>query len=189
MVSTHLLLAGALALTAANSCALAQAPAARLRKPIDEAQVVTPAGNVHPLAQAEFDLGAVGGETRLDRILLFLKPSATQEAALDALVEAQHNPKSPLFHYWLTPDEYAVRFGIPAQDVAKIAGWLEGHGFSVEHNLAGGRLIVFSGTADQVAETFHTGMHRYRVNGALHLANTQDPQIPAALAGGVGGIV
>ena len=189
MVSTHLLLAGALALTAANSCALAQAPAARLRKPIDEAQVVTPAGNVHPLARAEFDLGAVGGETRLDRILLFLKPSATQEAALDALVEAQHNPKSPLFHYWLTPDEYAVRFGIPALDVAKIAGWLEGHGFSVEHNLAGGRLIVFSGTADQVAETFHTGMHRYRVNGALHLANTQDPQIPAALAGVVGGIV
>jgi subtilase family serine protease len=32
-------------------------------------------------------------------------------------------------------------------------------------------------------------MHRYMVDGAAHIANAQDPQIPAALAGVVGGVV
>ena len=32
-------------------------------------------------------------------------------------------------------------------------------------------------------------MHVYRVNGAEHIANSQDPQIPAALAGVVSGVV
>ena len=32
-------------------------------------------------------------------------------------------------------------------------------------------------------------MHRYRVDGVEHIANAQDPQIPAALAGVVGGVV
>jgi hypothetical protein len=32
-------------------------------------------------------------------------------------------------------------------------------------------------------------MRRYRVNGAMHIANSQNPQIPQSLAGGVGGVV
>jgi len=126
---------------------------------------------------------------RLDRMLLLLKPSDQQQATLDALLAAQYDPHSPLFHRWLTPAEFGVRFGASAQDVERVAGWLAGHGFTIEEVPAGHRLIVFSGTAGQVAETFHTELHRYRVNGVEHLANAQDPQIPAALAGAVGGIV
>ena len=40
-----------------------------------------------------------------------------------------------------------------------------------------------------MAEAFHTEMHRYRVDGVNHIANAQDPQIPAALAGVVDGVV
>src|ERR1019366_275667 len=39
------------------------------------------------------------------------------------------------------------------------------------------------------ADTFHTEIHRYRVNGVEHIANSQDPQIPEALAGVVSGVV
>ena len=38
-------------------------------------------------------------------------------------------------------------------------------------------------------DTFHSEIHHYLVGGVSHLANTQDPQIPSALAGVVGGIV
>jgi pseudomonalisin len=165
-----------------------QTPARRIG-PIDENQVVTLTGNVHPLARAEFDLGTVAGETVLERMMLELEPSPAQQAELDALVEAQHGPHSPLYQQWLTPAEYGARFGASAADVARICAWLSSHGFTVDEVAASIRLIQFSGTAAQFAETFHTEIHRYKVDGAEHMANVQDPQIPAAFAGVIGGVV
>jgi subtilase family serine protease len=169
--------------------AMGQRPVNRVVGPIDEAQVVTLMGNVHPLARGEFDEGPANPETQLDWLVLELEPSAEQQKALDALVEAQQDAESALFHRWLTPAEYGARFGASGQDVARIAGWLVGHGFQVEEIAASNRLIVFSGTGRQVADTFHTEIHRYRVDGVEHIANAEDPQIPAALAGVVGGVV
>ncbi len=186
--------AGLLILGAACAIGFGQTPANRTASPnrigpIDEAQVVTLEGNQHPLAREEFDRGAVGAETRLARMVLLLEPSAAQQAGLDALVEAQHDPHSPLYRQWLTPAGYGTRFGVSAEDVSRVAGWLKGHGFAVDELPASNRLIVFSGTAAQVAETFHTGIHRYLADGVEHLANSENPQIPAALAGVVGGVV
>jgi subtilase family serine protease len=174
---------------AAFAAGVGQAAANRIAGPLDEARVVTLDGNVHPLARAEFDRGPLDAETSVGRMLLLLKSSAGQQAELDALVAAQHDPHSPLYRKWLTPAQYGARFGANAQDAARVAAWLTGHGFTVDEIPASNRLILFSGTAGQVAETFHTEMHRYRVNGVEHIANVQDPQIPAALAGVVGGVV
>jgi subtilase family serine protease len=162
---------------------------ARILRPIDENQVITLTGNVHPLARAEFDLGAAPGETVLQRMMLELEPSPAQQAELDALVEAQHDPQSPLYRQWLTPAEYGARFGAGAADLARIRAWLRGHGFTVDEVAASNRLIQFSGTAAQVADTFHTEIHRFKVDGVEHKANVQDPQIPAAFAGVIGGVV
>ena len=49
--------------------------------------------------------------------------------------------------------------------------------------------MVFSGTAGQVADAFKTEIRSYKVGGANHYANATDPQIPAALAETVGGVV
>ena len=104
-------------------------------------------------------------------------------------MEAQHDPQSPLFHHWLTPAEYGARFGASLQDLARISIWLTEHGFVVEEIPASNRQVIFSGNAGQVEDTFHTQIHRYVVDGVSHIANTQDPQVPSALAAVVGGIV
>jgi subtilase family serine protease len=161
----------------------------RLVKPLLEDDVVTLRGNTHPMARPEFDQGAVRADLRMEKMMLHLQPSAAQQAELDALVEAQHDPQSPLYHQWLTPAQYGERFGLNASDLATVAAWLTSHGFTIDEIPAGKGLIVFSGTAGQVAETFHTEIHQYQVNGITHIANAQDPQIPAALAGVVGGVV
>jgi Pro-kumamolisin, activation domain len=49
--------------------------------------------------------------------------------------------------------------------------------------------IDFSGTAGEVRAAFHTEMHRIDVDGVAHVANFGDPEIPAALAPAVEGIV
>jgi len=169
--------------------AFGQQPVDRVVRPIDENDVVTLSGNVHPLARSEFDLGQVASETVLERMVLELEGSPAQQAELEALVEAQHNPGSPLFDKWLTPAEYGARFGASAGDVARVTEWLRGHGFAVNEVAASNRLVIFSGTAGEIADTFHTELHRYNVLGKEHIANAQDPQIPAALAGVVGGVL
>jgi uncharacterized membrane protein len=141
------------------------------------------------MARGEFDRGGVSGEMRLAQLVLELEPSGAQQAELDALVEAQHDPASPLYQQWMTPEEYGTRFGISAGDLGKIVGWLKGHGFTIDEIPAGNRLVIFSGTAEQVEETFHSALHVYEVDGVQHVANALDPQIPAALAGVVGGVV
>jgi subtilase family serine protease len=183
------LLAGLLILAAGCAIGMGQRPVNRILEPVNEAQVVTLEGNVHPLAREEFDRGLVSAETELGRMVLVLEPSIAQQAELDALVAAQHDPHSPLYHQWLTPVEYGARFGASAEDVSRTAAWLNGHGFAVEEIPASNRLIIFSGTAGQVAETFHTEIHHYLVDGVEHVANAQNPQIPAALRGMVGGVI
>lgn len=182
-------LAGAFALAASIPCARTQSPAIRGASHMDETQFVTLEGNVHPLARAEFDQGLVSPGTRLRRMVLLLKPSASQQANLDALVEAQQNPQSPLYHQWLTPAQYGSQFGVSEPELAQVTAWLSAQGFTVNEIPAGRQLVVFSGTVGQVFDAFRTEMHLYRVNGAEHIANSQDPQIPASLAGVVGGVV
>ena len=48
----------------------------------------------------------------------------------------------------------------------------------MEEVAAGRGSLLFSGTAGQVEETFHTAIHYYQVNGALHHANATDPRSP-----------
>jgi len=161
----------------------------RIRGAIVDAEVLTLLGNTHPLARPEFDRGAIAGDTQLDRMMLVLEPDSAQQRELDTLSEAQQEPSSPLFRQWLTPEEYGRRFGVSDQDLARICAWLQNHGFQVESIPTGRRILLFSGTAAQVADAFHTQIHRYEVSGQLHLGNAEDPQIPRALAPVVSGIL
>lgn len=198
-------LAGALMLTAAASCAFVSAPSApaqarvryralqtgavRASAPIDESRSVTLYGNTHPLAQPANDEGQLSADTTLSGMVLSLQPTTTQESALDALLAAQQDPASPLYHRWLAPAEFGARFGASAQSIAQVRSWLSVHGFTVDQVAPSGRFIVFSGTAAQVEDAFHTEIHRYSVDGSTHIANVRDPQIPAVLASIVAGVV
>ena len=179
--STFLILCGV--------CIAANGQVSRPAAVLGETQLVALTGNIHPLARAEYDMGPVDAETRLDRMILELQPSAMQQAKLDLLVEEQQDAASPLYHQWLKPAEYGARFGASALELQQITAWLTAHGFAIDEIAANNRLIVFSGTAAQVEETFHTTIHRYNVDGEEHIANAGNPQIPAALAGVVGGVV
>ncbi|MGB9457970.1 MAG: protease pro-enzyme activation domain-containing protein [Bryobacteraceae bacterium] len=168
-------------LGAASPAILAQPD--RITARIDSNQSVVLSGRVPRQATAQSDAGAVAGSFPLPGITLMLKPSAAQQADLTQLLQAQQDPTSPSYRQWLTPDQYADRFGASAADLAKIAAWLESQGFTVGYVARAHNFISFSGTAQQVSNAFHTQIHRYNVNGETHYANATDPSIPAALAG------
>ena len=164
-------------------------PKARLVQQIDEAQTVTLVGNIHPSIAAATTSEAVDPAMPMERMILHLKTAASQDAQLQELIAQQNDPKSPLFHKYLTPQDYGTYFGVAADDVAVVTSWLTSHGFTIDQVPAGNRSIVFSGTASQVASAFKTEIRSYNIAGQRHIGNASDPQIPAALAEVVGGIV
>ena len=67
----------------------------------------------------------------MERMLLVLKRSDAQESALQSLLDAQHDPNSPGYHQWLTPEQFGRQFGPSDQDIQAVATWLQSHGFQV----------------------------------------------------------
>lgn len=164
-------------------------PMDRITAPIDDRATVERPGNRPPLARPEFDLGSAPPERRLERMILLLEPDSGQQQALENLLAAQHDPQSPQYQQWLTPEIFGLHFGASDHDIDQITAWLSSHGFDVEPVPASRHTITFSGTVQEVGDAFHTEIHIYDINGQRHYANASDPQIPAALAPVVYGIV
>ena len=173
-----------------NSTIWAQVqPQARITQAVDSTRSVSLEGNIHPMARAEFDRGAVDSGQAMSRILLLLKRSDAQEAALLTLMEQQQDKSSTNYHAWLTPEDFGSRFGVAGADIQVLIDWLTSQGFVVNKIYGGRTLIEFSGSVAQVQQAFGTQIRKYEVEGNTYLANAQNPQIPVALSPVVAGIV
>jgi hypothetical protein len=180
--------AGVLLVLLAPAAPRARGPAARLQGPVDDLRRATLAGTRPPQARAEADAGALPGETRLEGATLVLQRTPAQEEELGALLAAQHDPASRLYHRWLTPEAFAERFGVAEADLAALAAWLEGHGLRVERVARARDRLRFSGTAAQLQAAFGTELRTYQVDGELRFAPAADVTLPAALAPLVQGV-
>lgn len=165
------------------------APAVRIVNRIDESQLVTLSGNTNLHANARNDRGPVSPSLPMTDLILVLSRDPAQQAAFDAYVASEYDQNSPNFHQWLTPDQVGTEFGPSETDIQTITNWLTGHGFTVSQVTKDRMSIRFNGTAAQVESAFHTQIHNLLVKGVPHIGNMSDPQIPAALAPAVAGIV
>jgi subtilase family serine protease len=156
---------------------------------VDETKLVRLGGNTRGEANAVNDRGRVDDSFALNHLLLQLKRSPEQEAAAQAFVEDLQDPQSANYHKFISTEEFGERFGAAAQDLHAVTNWLKSQGFTVNGMHPNGMIVDFSGTAGQVREAFHTEIHKLDVDGASHIANMSDPQIPEALAPVVEGVV
>jgi len=160
----------------------------RILGPIESDRRVGLSKSLHPKAKPQYDQGPVDPQTNFSYITLLASPSPTQQKALDKLMAEQQDPTSPNYHKWLTPEEYGSQFGLSQNDVNKITKWLASKGFTVLSVAAGRNSIVFSGTATQIEAAFQTEVHRYKIGGEEHFANSSPLKIPAAWSGVITGV-
>lgn len=148
---------------------------------IDATRLAKIPGNVKRAARPEWDRGPVDPSTKLNYVRLMFQPSAAQQAALEQLLRDQQNPHSPNFRKWLTPEQYADRFGVSQADINQVLGWMRSQGFDIITVARGRRFIAFNATVQQIQNALKTEIHRYEVRGEMHFANTIDPSVPAAI--------
>ncbi|HEX4231969.1 MAG TPA: protease pro-enzyme activation domain-containing protein [Bryobacteraceae bacterium] len=175
--------------TVANAAMLGQLSRRLVTGSISEAKLVTLAGNTRPEVRVSVDQGQVPNNTPLDHMLLHLNRPAETEAAFEAYIDELHDPKSPNYHKWLSAAQVGELYGPNQADVDAVVSWLRSRGFAVNSVFPSGMTIDFSGTAGQITAAFHTQIHKLQFKGAGHIANMSDPEIPAALAPVVAGVV
>ncbi|MGO9271557.1 MAG: choice-of-anchor D domain-containing protein [Terriglobia bacterium] len=169
---------------------LAGTPGGTVPKPvIDENELVTLAGNTRPEATEANDRGPVSDSFPLLHRLLQLRRTPQQEQVVDQFMDQLYDPKSPNFRHWVTAQEFGRRYGLPAEEIDLITGWLKAQGFVVNVVYPSHMLLDFSGNAGLVERAFHTEIHYLEVDGEKHFANMSDPKIPAMLAPMVAGVV
>ena len=155
----------------------------RITAPIRSDQMQAVHGTVSPIIARSQDEGALSGSTMITGMALIFRRSAAQEADLKNLLQEQQTKGSPMYHQWLAPGQFAARYGVSQQDLAKVSAWLQSQGFAVTSVPASADRIVFSGTASQVNAAFQTQMHRYMFRGQSQWANATEVSVPQAIAG------
>ncbi len=172
-----------LPLLASSLCFAAQPD--RITGPINSNQMVPLKGNVHGLAQSRFDLGRADGSQVMSGVTLVFHPSDAQQNDLKTLLAQQQDRSSPNYHKWLTPAQFADRFGMSKSDISQAVAWLESQGFTVTSIANSRNQISFEGTVAQVELVFATEIHNYLVDDVIHFANATSPSVPMALAASV----
>jgi hypothetical protein len=186
-LSTSNLLTLVLCILILSTLSFAAAPD-RITGPIASSQLMRLSEGVPMRARPQYDQGRVDPALKLGYMTLLTVPSASQQKAITQLQAQQQDPHSPQYHHWLTPDQYADRFGLSPNDVQKLTAWLQSQGFTVVRIARARNFIVFSGTAAQAETAFQTQIHNFDIDGEKRFSNVVPPSIPAKLTGIVTGI-
>ncbi|MGO8950637.1 MAG: protease pro-enzyme activation domain-containing protein [Ktedonobacterales bacterium] len=110
--------------------------------------------------------------------------------ALSATLSALEDPRSPLYHHFLTPSEFTRLFGPSAAGVERVAGVLQASGLQVDSTRTSNSLLVAHGPAAAVEALFGVEIDKYRTpSGEQYYTASGTPHVPATLAAYVSGVM
>lgn len=125
------------------------------------------------------NLGALDASEAVEGISIHFTRTAAQQRDLDQFLVEVHRPGSANYHRWLSPEEYATRFGLNDADLARVETWLRGSGLRIDHRGRTRGYLMASGTAGGVKRAFGTELRRYEHRGQRHFASAGPVKIPA----------
>lgn len=102
---------------------------------------------------------------------------------LGAYATAVSRPDSPLYHKYLTPDQYQQRFGPSDAQVRSVTGWLAANKLAVDGVTK--HYVSFHGTVANTQSAFDTVLHNYTKDGSTVRAPQRDASVPANVANAV----
>jgi pseudomonalisin len=131
-------------------------------------------------------LGAADPRETLHLSVSLNRPDPAGEARL---LEQVDDPASPLYRHFLTPAEFAQRFGVTPSATAATRRWLSRSGLTVDSTSPTGDFLTVSGTVAAVQKAFAVHENRYLSQGRHFIANDAPPLVPTALPiGAVSGL-
>lgn len=144
----------------------------------------------HSVPQALAAMESVGpapAELPLEHVTVFL--GLRDHEALEAVIAAQQDARSPRFGRWLEMGEIADRFGPRREQYERVRRWFVGEGFRVVRESPARIAFVVAGTAGLAERALAAPIHLFSHRGRTYHGPTADPFLPESLAAGVTGIL
>jgi len=125
-------------------------------------------------------LERLAGARRLD--LVFGLPLRNREA-LDTLLRQLYDPASPHYRRYLTPAQFAERFGPTPQDYEAVIAFAKANGLTATGTHPNRTLLNVSGTVAAIERAFRVRMHAYQhpTEGRTFYAPDADPTLDLAV--------
>ncbi|HXM04620.1 MAG TPA: protease pro-enzyme activation domain-containing protein, partial [Chthoniobacterales bacterium] len=121
-------------------------------------------------------------------VILALPLSDPQGAA--EFVRHVSQPGDPLFHQYLTPEEFAARYGANRADYSALKEWATKSGLSVVHESLARTCLTVRGSTAQLQTLFKTQLNNYRsLDGKEFYSAAFTPTIPGEIASRVSGVI
>jgi kumamolisin len=102
-------------------------------------------------------------------------------AQLKALLAAQNDPQSTLYHQFLTPAQFAQQFSPTQVTVDTVSTYLRGQGLSVASVSPNHTLVDATGSVATARKAFAVHIGDFTVDGRTVYAPTDEPSVPAGL--------
>ena len=115
------------------------------------------------------------------RLVFALKPPhmAEEEQFLNQLQDRD----SPLFHKYLSEQEWDQRFAPSARDEQAVVDWASSQGLTITQHYPNRLLVDVEAPVAVIEKALNVTINRYEVGGKQHFSNDGDPSLPATLAG------
>ncbi len=121
-------------------------------------------------------------------LVVTLKPR--DAVGLAAEVKAISDPGSPEYRHFLTPSQFAQRFGATPATIAQVTSSLEQEGLTVGTPSSTGLSLPVQSTVGQVQSAFATPISKYRLSsGKTGYDNAAAPEVPSAVAPQIQGVL
>jgi subtilase family serine protease len=123
----------------------------------------------------------IGPALPADGVRISVHLPLRNSAELDGLIENQSSVGSPLYHHFLTRDQFRARYGALPASIAGAERFLRAGGFTIER--ASTQLIYAHADAATAERTFGVRLARLRgASGAIRIKATGPFAMPAELA-------
>ncbi len=129
------------------------------------------------------NLSPMNASTANRQLQLSLSLNLRNTTQLNALLRDQADPHSPLYHQYLTPQQFTSMFGPTQASVNQVVTYLSSQGLHVNSVSSNRLLIDASGSLTTVEHAFNVNIADYMLNGRRVYAPTNEPSVPASLAG------
>ena len=136
-------------------------------------------GQTVPLIGKASFVGATGGQQKLS-LSVGLQMRNQQE--LNNLLANQNNPRSSLYHHYLTPQQFAAEFGPTADQQQQVINYLHSQGFTVGHVTSNGLLIDATADVAQAEAAFAVKINNYQIGARTFYANASAPTVPSMVS-------
>jgi kumamolisin len=101
---------------------------------------------------------------------------------LEDLLAQLYNPRSPMYHHFLTAQQFVEQFAPTPDQVQQVKSYLQQGGLNITSVASNGLLIDATATVAQASALFQVTINNYVLGSNTFFANANPPVIPGSLS-------